>query len=254
MRLVALELFKLRTQRAMTVILLFAFLLSALSFVATAISLNSGVIPGFDLTSEVAQRQLLSAGGGTTLILVFAVMGITGEYRHRTITSTFLGTPERHRVLIAKLFAYIIVAISYGICVASIVTGVTLIFLSVQDVALVVGWDQILFDYLRELAVMSLYAGFGLGIGAIIANQVAAIAVVLLEPIGSSILTGLLPEVGRWTPTQVATAFGRESDVAVFGGIFEEILSRGAAGFFFLGYVVLFLALAVFVTRKRDIT
>jgi len=253
-KLVALELFKLRTQRAMTVILLFAFLLSALSFVATAISLNSGVIPGFDLTSEVAQRQLLSAGGGTTLILVFAVMGITGEYRHRTITSTFLGTPERHRVLIAKLFAYMIVAVAYGTVVACIATGATLAFLSVQDVTMVVGWDKILLDYVRELAVMSLYAGFGLGVGAIIANQVAAMALVLLEPIGSSVLTGLLPEVGRWTPTQVATAFGMESDAAVFGGFSQEILAPGAAGFFFLGYVVLFLALAIFVTRKRDIT
>jgi hypothetical protein len=254
MRLIALELFKLRTQRAMTVILLFAFLFSALSFIAGAISLNSGVIPGFGLSDAIAQRQLLSAGGGTTLILVFAVMGITGEYRHRTITSTFLGTPERHRVLLAKLFAYMIVAVAFGAVVACIVTGATLAFLSVQDVTLAVGWGQIFTDYLWELAGMALYAGFGLGIGGVIANQVAAIVLVLVEPIGSSILTGLLPKVGRYTPNQAAAAFGREIDGGVLGGIAEGMLSRATGGLLFLGYVVLFLALAIFITRKRDIT
>jgi hypothetical protein len=249
-RLVALELFKLRTQRATTVILLSAFILSMLSFVALIVSINVGAAQGFELTTEAVQRQLLGAGGGTTLILVFAVMGITGEYRHRTITATFLGTPERHRVLLAKLGAYVIVAVGYGLVVACIVTGSVLAFLAVKDVPLLVPWSQILTDYVRDIASLALYAGFGLGIGGLLANQVGAIVAVLVEPIGSSILTGLLPEVGKWSPSQVAAAFVAENDLFSFG----QMLSRGVAGLVFLGYVVLAMAGAIYVTQRRDIT
>ena len=254
MKLIGLELLKLRTQRAMTVLLLVAIVLSILQFVVGAIAVNNADAFGFELSDAVIQRQFLTAGGGTLLVLVFAVMGITGEYRHRTITSTFLGTPERHRVLLAKLGAYAIVAVGYGVVVASIVTGATLALLVFKDVSLVVGWDQILTDYLRDLAVLALYAGFGLGLGSLVANQVAAIVIVLAEPILSSILTGLLPEMGKWTFTQAATAFGQETDVAVFGGGFTGLLSRGTAGLVFLGYVVVSVALGIYVTRERDIT
>ncbi|MEA2447578.1 MAG: type transport system permease protein [Actinomycetota bacterium] len=254
MKLIALELFKLRTQRAITIILLSAFVLAILGFVGLAISISVGALPpqaGIALTDAGTQRQLLSAGGGTILIIVFAILGITSEYRHKTITGTFLGVPARSRVLLAKLAAYMLVAIAYGVVLASILTGGVLILLSIENVVLVVPWGQILSDYARDLVSIAMMAAWGFGIGALLANQVGAIIVVLAEPVASSILTGLLPNVGKWTPNQAANAFANESDF--LGGI-PGMLSRGTAGLVFLGYIVLTVGLGIYVTQRRDIT
>ena len=49
-------------------------------------------------------RDLLlpfARGAGTLLAAVLGAVGITGEYRHRTATPTFLAAPVRHRVMAA---------------------------------------------------------------------------------------------------------------------------------------------------------
>ena len=40
------------------------------------------------------------------MILLLGVIGITGEWRHRTITSTILAAPSRVRLLLAKVLSY----------------------------------------------------------------------------------------------------------------------------------------------------
>lgn len=249
MRLVALELFKLRTQRAMLILLLAAVLLSLFGFVVLAIVIRLNAAEGVHLATETMQRQLLGTGGGTTLILVFAVVGITGEYRHRTISSTFLATPERHQVLIAKLVAYMIVAMLYGVIVACIATAGVLALLSIENVPLIVPWDEIFKDYGRDLIALALYAGFGFGIGAVVANQIAGIVIVLVEPVVSSIVGALVPTVGRFLPSQAAGAFQSEQEF-----FFSEMLSRGAGGLVFLGWAACLVATAAYMTHQRDIT
>src|SRR3990170_5633941 len=57
------------------------------------------------LNSPEGQRTLLAvaSGGANTLVAVLAAIGITGEFRHKTATATFLAIPQRGRVVAAKL-------------------------------------------------------------------------------------------------------------------------------------------------------
>src|SRR5688500_711995 len=42
----------------------------------------------------------------TVIALMLGILGMTGEYRHQTITTTFLPTPRRRNVILAKLIAH----------------------------------------------------------------------------------------------------------------------------------------------------
>ena len=62
---------------------------------------------------------------GYLLMLVIGVVQIGSEYRHRTITGTFLTQPRRPRVMLGKVLALVLVAAAYGLLslVGSVVVG-----------------------------------------------------------------------------------------------------------------------------------
>ena len=47
-------------------------------------------------------RELFTADFSGLFILLLGVMGMAGEWRHRTITSSVLAAPDRLRLLAAK--------------------------------------------------------------------------------------------------------------------------------------------------------
>lgn len=250
MGLVRTELVKLRTQRVTIVLLLLALVLPIARFLLFGLGARISDVSGFELSSEVLQReQLLTIGGGSTLILVLAIMGITGEYRHRTITWTFLGTPERERILLTKLLLFVALSLFYGAVVAALVTGCTMVLLSIEGVALAVPWDVVISDYAIEIARLGLAVGLAFGVGALIVNQIGAIVVVLVEPIATSIVFGLLPDVGRFLPTPALTAALAE---VTFPG--EGALTRPSAVLVVAAYLVGLNLAAIYLTKRRDVT
>src|SRR5689334_12193508 len=62
---------------------------------------------------------------GYLLTLTIGVMQIGSEYRHKTITSTFLGTPKRAKVMGAKIIALLGIGAIYGLIslIGSIIAG-----------------------------------------------------------------------------------------------------------------------------------
>ena len=51
-------------------------------------------------------RELFTADFSGLFILLLGVMAMAGEWRHKTITSTFLAAPDRLRLLTAKTLSY----------------------------------------------------------------------------------------------------------------------------------------------------
>ncbi len=114
---------------------------------------------------------------GYLLLLTIGVMSIGSEYRHKTISATFLATPRRTRAMLAKVVSLIGIGAIYGVHQPGRVGRGRRRWAS----ALI---DQPLFPssaVVRSLAlsllVLGLWALIGLGIGILIPNQVAALLI-----------------------------------------------------------------------------
>src|SRR5664280_87075 len=99
---------------------------------AIAITLVSGgfaaifalIVPGIELSPGFRMPGLDDPGmvrtvytAGITmaylLTMVVGVLTIGGEYRHKTITGTFLATPRRSRVMVAKIVSLLGIGVLY---------------------------------------------------------------------------------------------------------------------------------------------
>jgi hypothetical protein len=174
-RLVGAEILKLRTTR------------TALGFLAAITLLTLGLQAIGYATADIIDEgdlkmTLAGAGVVTALLLVLGIVATTGEYRHTTITSAVLVTPDRRRIVAAKLGAYLITGAFLGVIAMAISLVVGVPWLSARNIPV----DDILDagDYAGLVAggvyAAALAGGIGVAIGTIVRNQVAAVVGTLL--------------------------------------------------------------------------
>ncbi len=154
-----------------------------------AASPQSGIPP----VESDAFTQLALAGGANAVVflLILGVIGMTQEYRHRTATPTFLVTPKRGQVVLAKLLTYLGVSVLFAVVVNIVVVVVALPWLSSKGAPVSLSGEN-LEVLLGSIGGAALYGMVGVGVGALLRNQVAAIVGALIylfvaEPILRSV-------------------------------------------------------------------
>lgn len=151
---------------------LFGFLLTQ---PPSASSQAQGVPTG---TPEQIANSVYTGGlsVGYLLTLVIGVMQIGSEYRHKTITSTFLGTPKRAVVMGAKVITLLVLGALYGLIslVGSVAAGAIVLNARGFEPFPTSGVFRTL---ALALLVLGLWALIGLGAGILIPNQVAALLI-----------------------------------------------------------------------------
>jgi ABC-2 type transport system permease protein len=192
MALLRAELLKLRTTRTFAALLGVAMTLSLLITYLTVTHGSRG--------PEAAHDNLMVADTSGALIVLLGVIGMTGEWRHRTITGAILAAPDRVRLLAAKTVAYALAGIVLSLAVTAVImlTG-TLILESrdqpTLDLASLAGllW--------RNLAVAALLGALGVGIGALLRNQIATVVGLLVVALAlEPTLLAQLPDIERFGP------------------------------------------------------
>lgn len=238
------ELLKLRTTRTFFALVAAALALSLLVVVLSA--LLSG-----DLREQEA-RDLFAADFTSLFIFLLGVIGMTGEWRHRTITGTVLAAPVRLRLLAAKTLAYAAAGALLSLVVTLTIMAVGTIILSSRGFETVPLADLV--DLLwRNLLVAALVGALGVGVGGLIRHQVAAIVGVLfvgfvLEPT----LFVLVPDIARFGPTNGAPS--AIQDIQPFGeeGA-NQLLAPGIGVLVMLGWIGLFSAATGVRLRRGDL-
>ena len=201
---------------------------------------------------------------GPSLGYVFAVLlgalATTNEFRHQTLTPTFLATPRRGRVLVAKLLALTGAGALYGVLalVASVGAG--------GAVFAIFGIDPLLADPAtwqlvgRSIIAMALWSTIGVSLGVLVPSQVAAIVIVLaftqfVEPLLrlASGITDWTAQVGRFLPGAASDALVGQSAYQLAGAD-PLMLEWWQGGLVLLGIAVVVSVLGWFTSWRRDVT
>ncbi len=129
-----------------------------------------------DAVAERSAANIYTSGQffGLLLVLLFGTMLVTSEFYHQTATATFLATPRRIRVIAAKLAAGVLAA--GGAWLVSTVINLVggLIFFSVEGVSNGLGEWAVQRAMLMNLLAYAIWAVLGIGLGALIRNQLGA--------------------------------------------------------------------------------
>ncbi|MEV6108751.1 hypothetical protein AB0M28_29220 [Streptomyces sp. NPDC051940] len=241
--LVSNELRKLASVRSTWVLLGATALLAALHAAGLLIG-----DPGGELVTQAGkQRVLFSAGMGSVLALVLGVLISAGEFRHKTITDTYLTTPARGRVMGAKLLTGLGVGTVAGLASALATLAVSAPWLSAQDKALAPGDAYVWQTLAGGAAWCAGYAVIGVAVGALTRNPVLGIvgALAWLNVV-EGIIRSAAGEIGKWLPSGAAFALGN--------AVQDDLLSQAAGAVLLVGYAAVIAGLAGLITLRRDVT
>ena len=198
---------------------------------------------------QFQQVALAQVAGAAVFVVILGIIGMTQEYRHRTATPTFLTTPRRGRVVAAKVLAYLLAAIPLAILVTAVNLAVLEIYAGARG-----GAPSLTGDNLRVIAgaasALVIYAVIGVGVGALLRNQVGAIVGALVylyvvEPVIAAI--GPIASAYKWLPGGALRAM-----TTPFGG--PDVLQPWQGALLLLGYGLLAAVVGTLLTVRRDIT
>src|SRR5690606_2253282 len=144
-------------------------LITAVAGVETAQGASG--VPGRDTIHF--QQLVWSLGvGATVFTMIVGIVMMTAEYRYQTVTGTFLVTPRRGRVVAAKLLAGVVVGVLYGLATLLLTAAVVIPAVMLSGGEVVLFGEGVPRIMLGVLAALTLYVLFGIGLGALIRNQV----------------------------------------------------------------------------------
>jgi hypothetical protein len=261
--LVRTEILKLRTTRLWWGLLIGGVALSGgLAVLVAAVSGQSfggQPAPGPGLEDPATLRSVYSLGftNGYVITLSLGILGMAGEYRHQTITPTFLATPLRARVAVAKLVAYLLVGGAYGAAMvaASVLASVPVIAL--RGYALQLTGPGIPRTLALSVLGCAVWAVVGVGLGTLIRNQVVALVValgsqLLVEPLVALALNAMKygGTAAQYLPSQATSSIVAGSNQ----GVDISLLPWWGGALVLVGYGVLMAALGTVLTLRRDVT
>lgn len=206
----------------------------------------------------------LGASLGYVFPLIAGALAMTGEFRHKTITPTFLFEPRRSTVLVAKLAVNLGIGLVYGIVGTLGAIAGSAPFLATLGDGLYLGNSEVLGNIAFSVLALAIWAVIGVGLGTLLTNQVAAIVVILaftqfVEPIlriglaagGEAADIAALSQAATFLPGAAAEALAGSSLYAASG---LDLLSRWAGALVLIAYAAVFALIGRFTTLSRDVT
>jgi ABC-2 type transport system permease protein len=244
MRMLDAEIFKLRSTRTF-----YGIVGGSVGLILVIVILVTALVT-FSPSDHPLTDIMMFAAFLQPFVLVLGILSITSEFRHGTITPSLLVSPDRVKLVLAKLGASVLIGLALGL-----VTSV-LLYLIVKGI----GGARDL-DTSGEAGKLiigttvgtGLWGAIGLGVGSILRNQVGAI-------VGSLVYLFVLENLLQIIP-------GLDDIIAKYGvgglsaGLFaadqdssSDLLGQLPAGLLLAGYAAVLVVIGILVVQRRDVT
>jgi ABC-2 type transport system permease protein len=260
-RLVRTELLKLATMRLTYGLLAVAAALSALfsaleNYQAGA---TGSSVPPIS-TADGLRTVTTVTGFAMLLAAVLGSIAANGEFRHSTATLTYLTTPKRARVLVAKVIAACCFGSLFGLVAGIIATGVGLAFVASHDYRVTLSAGTLAGHIAGAVAGAALLAALGVAIGSLVRSQLATvIGIFVWAIIIESLIGGLYTSVRPYLPYTTATTLAGTKLGGVAFGPAHGLNGSGplpfaASAALVAGFAAAVALIAARTTVRRDIT
>jgi ABC-type transport system involved in multi-copper enzyme maturation permease subunit len=182
-----------------------------LGLVLLAVVLH-GLLPAENLADPDVQLMVLGRGEflGALFAALLGAMSVTTEVRHGTIRPTFLFTPRRDRVIEAKVGVSLAVGAGLGLVAGAAAVGAGVATFRARGIDLLLDGSDYVLLVVGSAAAAALWAAIGVGVGALVRNQVPVLVgicawLLFVEGLLAGDLAGL-GEIGRFLPGSAAAA------------------------------------------------
>jgi ABC-2 type transport system permease protein len=197
---------------------------------------------------------------GAKLAAVYGVVSASGEFRHRTITTSYLTAPGRAVLIAAKA----VVAGLFGAVFAIVSSAVGVIGALIAG-----GWsdDQtgpVLAVAATSVVTFALWAALGVGIASVIGNQLVAITALLVYVLLVEQILGLIGSNVLGIENMAGYLPGGASEAALTEVAGDDTLGGSLLGvgtvpwwlalLVFAGYAVVAVLAGAAVAQRRDVT
>jgi ABC-2 type transport system permease protein len=201
---------------------------------------------------------------GLLMVMLMAILLITNEFYHQTATATFLATPKRTRVIVAKLITGAAMALLFWFVSTGISIVVGALFFSAKNLDNSLGSWTAQQGMLLNLLVYALWAVFGIGIGVLIRSQIGAtITAAVLYTVGTYAALAVLALIRAYlikedwvmeSAVYIPPLASQHIVGTLAGQIGDTHLPpRWAGTAVLVGWAVLLGTIGTLITRRRDI-
>jgi len=236
------ELLKIRSTRTTL-----GLVLGMVALVLLFVLLTGFLAEASGLSSKSDQLNFLGIGSLAALFAALAgALVVTSEYRFGTIRPTIVFNPRRWQVVAAKLGASMLAGLVFAVVGLALSFGIGRLLLSSRGIPSALDGGDVAQLLLGALAASALWGAIGVGLAAIVRNQIAAVVGLLAwSLLVENLLFGLVPKVGRFTP-------GRASD-ALMGMTNDHLLSGPAGAAVLVAWAAVLAVAGIVLTARRDV-
>jgi ABC-2 type transport system permease protein len=236
------EMLKVRSTRTTLGLVLGMIAIILLFVILTALLTSAG-----EMGQRDQERSLFAIGSFAGLFAALAgIMLVTGEYRFGTIRPTYLFTPKRSTVLVAKVAASLVSGFVFALIGGILSVGVGGLILHERDISIALTHHDYWLLAIGTLIGTALWGGIGVGLGMIVRNQVGAIIGILAWGfVIQNLLFALAPSVGRWTPDSAQNGMMGLTDA--------HLLDPGVGGVVLVGWTIVFCIAGAVMAARRDV-
>jgi ABC-2 type transport system permease protein len=275
MRLIGAELLKIRTTSTWWVFGLIMLPLWAMAVLynwGTA-NLTRNVDPGADVPADQAElirvtkeavnvaSTLYTSGQflGVLLVMLLGAILVTNEFFHLTATTTFLTTPRRERVILAKLAAAVLLGLLFWLVTTVLNLLVVPFVMGALDLPMLLGDPAVWRAIALNALAFALWAILGVGAGVLIRSQLGATLTLsiayVIGTFGAQLVFFLLTQyVADWFSKLQVLVPTTASQLMIAGTELPGNPPRWTGAAILIGYALIMGTVGTLIMKRRDIS